>query len=149
MGKKTTPRMPSTPQTPSTPDRPPRKGRTKDAPTPSSAPADACEPGTEENDGPEIEGDSVFARAIGLTETALDDSLVVTDLLSNRSFRLNGVGVSIWRDLGARKPVDSVIRQLCEQWGLEVEEATQVVCNFASELLQANLIAQPDDEGST
>lgn len=146
MGRKTTPRTPSTPEVPSTPDRPRRKGRTKGGPT---ASADPGEPGIEENNGPTIERDSVFERPIGLTETALDDSLVVTDLLSNRSFTLNGVGVSIWRDLGARKPAHSVIRKLCEQWGLEVEEATQVVCSFASELLQANLIARPDDEGST
>ena len=146
MARKRTPRTPSTPEAPSTPDRPRRKGGAKGEPTPS---ADPGEPGIEENDGPAIERDSVFERPIGMTETALGDSLVVTDLLSNRSFSLNGVGVSIWRDLGARKPIHSVVRQLCEQWGLEVEEATQVVCSFASELLQANLIVRPDDEGST
>lgn len=151
MGRKKVARTPSSHDTPATPDTPAspesarKRGRAKEKPS-SGGPAENLDEGERSDDDvARIDGDSVFRRSLGLTETALDDSLIVTDMLSNRSFTLNEVGVTVWRDLGARKPVRSVARGLCDRWGLEMDEALDVVRNYAAELLHVSLICRPDD----
>lgn len=92
--------------------------------------------------GPDLGVDvsTAFTRPIALTETAIDDELVVTDLLTSRSFTLNPAGVTVWRELGTGRSPAQVAGGLVSTWPMDVEEATEIVVSFARDLFGVGLL---------
>jgi hypothetical protein len=146
LNMKITPPPPATPSTTSrvvTPTQPPEELETSCQQTNSEQSDDCCN-----NVGgiKEISESSIFTRPLAITETALDNELIVSDLLTNRSFRLNDTGVDIWRSLSSQQSVSTVASNLSSSFDLEQDAAVKIVLQYAASLLDSVLLLQPESK---
>jgi hypothetical protein len=79
--------------------------------------------------------------AVGLRGLEIDDELVLIDLLSDRSFRLNATGRHIWTLLQQRCTVGDVADSLVSKYGLDTQAAREVATTYLAQLQELGLVA--------
>ncbi len=79
--------------------------------------------------------------ALGLRGLEIDDDLILIDLLSDRSFRLNSTGRHIWMLLQQRRTVGDVADELAREYGIDVESARKATNAYLAQLQELGLAA--------
>src|SRR5205085_9415017 len=82
---------------------------------------------------------SVFEPVIGFKTVEIDDEMIMIDLLSDTSVRLNSTGTFIWRLILERLSLEEISNQLSEKFKLDFDKAFEIVSAFVAELVKRNL----------
>jgi hypothetical protein len=97
--------------------------------------------------------DTPIETTIAVSSLSLDDDLIVIDMLSDRSFRLNATGRRIWMLLQGRPTLGDLSTALADEFGLERQVAEEAAQEFVGELIDLRLatveetFTEHDDEG--
>jgi hypothetical protein len=85
--------------------------------------------------------DSVKKRK-NIISRIIDDQMLLLCPESNRLFRLNKVGTSIWELLDQHQKVDDLINSVGDRYQIERDNAVSDVLFFLNTLLENQLIRQ-------
>lgn len=100
-----------------------------------------------------LDPDAPVQATMGMRGLPVDDDLILIDLLSDRSFRLNATGRQIWMLLEERRTVGDVAAALERDYSLNQQEAEEVATEYIGRLIDLGVAAtegtltQRDEEG--
>ncbi len=69
-----------------------------------------------------------------------DDGIVVVDPVEGRVRVLNGVGSDIWKQLSDNAAIDSIQKQLTQQYDISAERAQADIDTFLTQLTDRKMI---------
>lgn len=85
--------------------------------------------------------DSPVEASVGLRGLPVDDDLILIDLLSDRSFRLNSTAGQIWMLIQERRTVREVAESLQQEYSLDPREAEEAASQHIRNLLDLGIAA--------
>lgn len=84
---------------------------------------------------------ALLAKAAdNLSETAIDDEIVVMNLENGNFYSLTGTGRAIWQLIDGSRTLDAIIAALAEEYSTSAAEIAAEVEAFVSDLTAAGLI---------
>jgi len=90
---------------------------------------------------PSLPLDSPVEARVGLRGLQVDDDLILIDLLSDRSFRLNSTAGRIWMLIQERRTVREVAEALQQEYSLDRSEAEEAVTEHIKYLVELGIAA--------
>src|SRR4051794_10962610 len=100
-----------------------------------------------------LEPNVLVQATMGMRGLSVDDDLILIDLLSDRSFRLNATGRQIWLLLEERRTVGDIAAALERDYRLDPQEAEEVATAYIAQLVDLGVAAtegsltQREEEG--
>lgn len=88
-----------------------------------------------------LDSNAVVETSLGLRGIDIDDELILVDVLSDRSFRLNSTGRRIWALLDERATVGEVAAALANEYGVAHDEARAIADRYIAQLSNLGLAA--------
>ena len=89
-----------------------------------------------------ISDDGIYALRSEVATEAVDDELIVLDLVRNRYAGLNSVGATVFSLLDGVRPLSQIIETIAEAYDVALDQAREDIFAFVDEALRAELIQQ-------
>lgn len=93
----------------------------------------------------QLPANAKFIQNNEIVFSKMDDEIVMMNLEKGEYYGISPVGSRIWELLETPQTVDDICRTLCEEYAVTLEQCTEEVLSFITQMKGKNIITIIDD----